>query len=231
MALKIQRLQLVLAILVAVQENVPAMLGGIVPPFWPPGPRRPQCIQSHEFGSGDEAIKLKPRCDGGCGEEKPKEGDKCVVVSGTSGPVLFILSGVCQNMTCEISNESEIYKQEMNVSLNNIDVEEEQIPQLPGCGFTRVQDKARKYLLSMACTACESQLNKTIRPDCTLCIVYQNNTESGEVRLTVGECHNGTCVSRNPSETVDVKKELITNSDLLRYESYRKTHASAYRLF
>uniref|UniRef100_A0A0K8R3E9 Putative secreted protein n=1 Tax=Ixodes ricinus TaxID=34613 RepID=A0A0K8R3E9_IXORI len=214
MALKIQRLQLVLAVLVAVQENVPAMLNGMVPlPFGPPGRGGPRCIRSHIFGSGDQAIHLKPHCERGCSGKEPNDGDKCVGVSGTSGPVLIILSGVCQNKTCKISNESEIYKQEMNVSLPSNDVKGEQIPQLPGCGFTSVQDKARNYLLSTECTACESQLNKTTRPDCTLCIAFQNNTVSGDVTLTLGECHNGTCIPRNPTETVDVKKELILNSN------------------
>uniref|UniRef100_V5ICW8 Putative secreted protein n=1 Tax=Ixodes ricinus TaxID=34613 RepID=V5ICW8_IXORI len=188
MALKIQRLQLVLAVLVAVQENVPAMLNGMVPlPFGPPGRGGPRCIRSHIFGSGDQAIHLKPHCERGCSGKEPNDGDKCVGVSGTSGPVLIILSGVCQNKTCKISNESEIYKQEMNVSLPSNDVKEEQIPQLPGCGFTSVQDKARK--------------------------ASQNNTKSGNVTLTVGECKNGTCVPLNPTETVDVRKELISNSD------------------
>uniref|UniRef100_V5ICN6 Evasin n=2 Tax=Ixodes ricinus TaxID=34613 RepID=V5ICN6_IXORI len=106
--------------------------------------------------------------------------------SETSGSVLIFLSGVCQNMTCKIDNESEIYKQEMNVSLASNGVYEAPIPQLPGCGFTSVQDKERK--------------------------ASQNNTKSGDVTLTVGECKNGTCVPLNPTETVDVREELISNS-------------------
>uniref|UniRef100_A0A0K8RBP2 Putative secreted protein n=1 Tax=Ixodes ricinus TaxID=34613 RepID=A0A0K8RBP2_IXORI len=143
MSLKIQRLQLVLAVLVAVQEHVPAMLNGMVPfPFGPPGRGGPRCIKSHTFGSGDHAIHLKPHCETGCSGEEANGGDKCVGVSGTSGCVLIILSGVCQNRTCKISNESEIYKQEMNVSLNNNDVasaflssEGEQSSTATGCGF------------------------------------------------------------------------------------------------
>uniref|UniRef100_A0A6B0V4U8 Putative evasin n=1 Tax=Ixodes ricinus TaxID=34613 RepID=A0A6B0V4U8_IXORI len=212
MALKIQRLQLVLAIIIAVQENVPAIQGVMVPPFpRPPGLRGASCIKSHIFGSGVNTINLRPRCEKGCSGEEPKDGDKCVVESGTSGYVFVVLSGVCQNMTCKVNNGSEVYKQEMNVSLDINGVAP--IPQLPGCGFTSVQDKKRQYLLSMECTSCGSQLNQTTRPDCTPCVASQNITESGNVRLTVGECRNGTCVSLNRTETVDVKKELVSNSD------------------
>uniref|UniRef100_A0A6B0V3S7 Putative evasin n=1 Tax=Ixodes ricinus TaxID=34613 RepID=A0A6B0V3S7_IXORI len=214
MALNIQRLQFVLAILVAVQENVPAMSGVMVfPPFRPPGLGAARCIESHTFGSGVHTVELKPRCEGGCSGKKPEDGDKCVVGSEASGSVLIFLSGVCQNMTCKINNESEIYKQEMNVSLGSNGVYESPIPQLPGCGFTSVQDKKRQYLLSMECTSCGSQLNQTTRPDCTLCVASQYVIESGDVRLTVGECRNGTCVSLNRTETVDVRKELVSNSD------------------
>uniref|UniRef100_A0A0K8R916 Putative secreted protein n=1 Tax=Ixodes ricinus TaxID=34613 RepID=A0A0K8R916_IXORI len=174
MALKIQRLQLVLAILVAVQENVPAMPGVMVSPFFrPPGLKEASCIKSHIFGNGVDTIKLKPHCERGCSGEEPKDGDRCVVESGTSGFVFIILSGVCQNMTCKINNESEVYKQEMNVSLDNNGVAP--IPQLPGCGFTSVQDKNRQYLLSMECTSWGSQLNQTTRPDCTPCVVCKTS--------------------------------------------------------
>uniref|UniRef100_A0A0K8R8K9 Putative secreted protein n=1 Tax=Ixodes ricinus TaxID=34613 RepID=A0A0K8R8K9_IXORI len=186
MALKIQRLQLVLAILVAVQENVPATSGVMVsPPFRPPELGAARCIESHTFGRGVQTLELKQRCEGGCSGKKPEDGDKCVAGSEASGSVLIFLSGVCQNKTCKINNESEIYKQEMNVSLGSNGVSP--IPQLPGCGFTSVQDKNRQ--------------------------ASQNITESGNVRLTVGECRNGTCVSLNRTETVDVKKELVSNSD------------------
>uniref|UniRef100_A0A6B0V2S9 Putative evasin n=1 Tax=Ixodes ricinus TaxID=34613 RepID=A0A6B0V2S9_IXORI len=212
MALKIQRLQLVLAILVAVQENVPATSGVMVsPPFRPPELGAARCIESHTFGRGVQTLELKQRCEGGCSGKKPEDGDKCVAGSEASGSVLIFLSGVCQNKTCKINNESEIYKQEMNVSLGSNGVSP--IPQLPGCGFTSVQDKNRQHLLSMECTSCGSQLNQTTRPDCTPCVASQNITESGNVRLTVGECRNGTCVSLNRTETVDVKKELVSNSD------------------
>ncbi|XP_040070383.1 uncharacterized protein LOC115321966 [Ixodes scapularis] len=212
MALKIQRLQLVLVFLVAMQENVPAMSARMAfPLFKPPGLDEAKCIKSHAFGSGDQTIHLKQRCDGGCSGNRPKDGDICVVETGTSGFALIFLSGVCQNKTCKIENDSEIYKQEMNVSLGSND--EASIPRLPGCGFTSVQDKNRQHLLSTECTSCESQLNQTQRPDCTPCIASREDTESGDLKLTVGECHNGTCVPRNPTETVDVKKELISNSD------------------
>uniref|UniRef100_V5HAP3 Putative secreted protein n=1 Tax=Ixodes ricinus TaxID=34613 RepID=V5HAP3_IXORI len=56
-----------------------------------------KCIESHTFGSGEHTIQLKPRCEGGCSEKKPEDGDKCVMKSETSGPVLIFLSGVCQN--------------------------------------------------------------------------------------------------------------------------------------
>uniref|UniRef100_A0A0K8R7U3 Putative secreted protein n=1 Tax=Ixodes ricinus TaxID=34613 RepID=A0A0K8R7U3_IXORI len=211
MALNNHRLQFVWAILIAVQENVGGMPDGIVPPpFRPPGLGGASCIDSHRFGSGEHTIQLKQRCERGCSGKEPEDGANCVVGSEASGPVLIFLSGVCQNKTCKINNESEIYKQEMNVSLNRNGVSP--IPQLPGCGFTSVQDKNRQYLLSMECTACESQLNQTTRPDCTPCVASQNITESGDVRLTVGECRNGTCVPLNPTETVDVNKELISNS-------------------
>uniref|UniRef100_A0A0K8R7M2 Putative secreted protein n=1 Tax=Ixodes ricinus TaxID=34613 RepID=A0A0K8R7M2_IXORI len=219
MALNIQKLQFVWAILIAVQENVPAMPGEMVfPPFRPPGLGAAKCIESHTFGSGEHTIQLKPRCEGGCSEKKPEDGDKCVMESETSGPVLIFLSGVCQNMTCKINNESEIYKQEMNESLDNNGVYKVPIPQLPGCGFTNVQDKNRLYFLSMECTACESLLNQTKRPDCTPCIVSKNDTESGDVKLTVGECQNGTCVALSSTKTVDVDKELISNSGQLSKE-------------
>ncbi|XP_029838108.2 uncharacterized protein LOC8052371 [Ixodes scapularis] len=212
MALKLQSLQLVLATLVAVQEIVPAMSARMVPPFLrPPGLGRPRCIDSHRFGNGDQTIHLKQRCQEGCSGKKPKDGDKCVVETGTSGSALIFLSGVCQNMTCKINKESEIYKQEMNVSVGSYD--KASVPQLPGCGFRSIQDKNRQYLLSMECTTCEAQLNQTIRPDCTQCIASQEDTESGDLKLTVGECHNGICVPRNPTETVDIKKELYTSSD------------------
>uniref|UniRef100_V5GKM5 Uncharacterized protein n=1 Tax=Ixodes ricinus TaxID=34613 RepID=V5GKM5_IXORI len=68
--------------------------------------------------------------------------------SETSGSVLIFLSGVCQNMTCKINNESEIYKQEMNESLDNNGVYEAPIPQLPGCGFTNVQDRKKTVFTS-----------------------------------------------------------------------------------
>uniref|UniRef100_A0A6B0V073 Putative evasin n=1 Tax=Ixodes ricinus TaxID=34613 RepID=A0A6B0V073_IXORI len=185
----------------------------MVPPFpRPPGLRGASCIKSHIFGSGVNTINLRPRCEKGCSGEEPKDGDKCVVESGTSGYVFVVLSGVCQNMTCKVNNGSEVYKQEMNVSLDINGVDKAPIPQLPGCGFTNVQDKNRQYLLSMECTACESLLNQTKRPDCTPCIVSKNDTESGDVKLTVGECKNGTCVALSSTKTVDVNKELISNS-------------------
>ncbi|XP_040063991.1 uncharacterized protein LOC120838229 [Ixodes scapularis] len=172
MALKIQRLQFVWAILFAVQENVPAMSGGMAPFF----PRPPElgvtmaCITGHTFGSGDSTIKLKPHCGKGCSGEEPKDGDKCVVESGTSGSTFIILSGVCQNMTCKVNNKSEIYKQEMNDSLDTNESSKERIPQLLGCGFTNVQDKMRGYLLSTSCVSCQSQANETKRPDCIKCV-------------------------------------------------------------
>uniref|UniRef100_V5H9W4 Putative secreted protein n=1 Tax=Ixodes ricinus TaxID=34613 RepID=V5H9W4_IXORI len=93
MALKIQRLQLVLAIIIAVQENVPAMSGGMVfPPFRPPGLGAATCIESHKFGSGVHTVELMNRVvtEGAAGK-KQQDGDQCVAASETSGYVLIFL--------------------------------------------------------------------------------------------------------------------------------------------
>ncbi|XP_040067902.1 uncharacterized protein LOC120841137 [Ixodes scapularis] len=150
----------------------------------------------------------------------------CILKHKGIGYVFTILTGVCDNGECRKTNESEIYKRELEYPLYDTYNPQDKVPWPFECQFINVQDKQDNVFLSTACSVtCKDDVVK-MRRDGTPCILSTIETEEYYANITVGKCQNGRCVSDGRDYGIQVEKELVKSRYEETYEDYRKKQNS-----
>ncbi|KAG0432519.1 hypothetical protein HPB47_020770, partial [Ixodes persulcatus] len=138
----------------------------------------------------------------------------CIAKHKSIGFVHTILTGICENGECGKTNESEIYRRELENPWYDIYNPQDKVPWPFECQFISVQDKRDKVFVSTTCSVtCKDGVVKT-RKEGTPCILSSIETEDYYANITVGKCHNGRCVSDGMDYKIQVEKELVES----RYE-------------